>query len=153
MLVSHKLWCDLKTDMARKTTQKVGESKTDSLAEISLYIRALEPGHATVCRKLMKIIKAEVPNAPARLYHGSPVWFIGENAILGFRVTAGGEIQLLFWNGQSFGEPQLKPVGKFRAAEVRFRDISSLNLSDLRRWIRKAEVDIWDLARMRRECS
>ena len=152
-LVSSHESCDIQVHMARKTTQKVRESKTGSLAEITSYIRAQDPKLAPICRKLTKAIQAEIPKAPSRLYHGTPVWFVGENAILGFRVTASDEIQLLFWNGQSFGEPQLKPVGKFRAAEFRFRDFSKLSPSDLRRWIRKAEVDIWDLAKLRRECS
>ena len=85
---------------------------------ISKYLGAQKPECRTICRKLMKEIKATLPKATSRLYHGSPVWFVGENAVVGFSVTAKNEVKLLFWNGQAFDEPQLKAVGKFKAAQI-----------------------------------
>ena len=73
-----------------------------------------------------------------------PVWFVGENPVVGFNVTAQKGVNLLFWNGQSFGEPALKAAGKFKAAQIQFTDGTQIDLKMLRRWLKKAGTDIWD---------
>lgn len=45
--------------------------------------------------------------------------------------------RLLFWSGQSFDEPGLKPEGSFQAAEARYT-------KDLQRWFEKAIEIQWD---------
>jgi hypothetical protein len=87
---------------------------------------------------------AVLPQATSKIWHGSPVWFIGENPVAGYNVTAKKGVNLLFWNGQSFGEPALKAAGKFRAAQIQFTDVSEIDPKALRRWLKKASTDIWD---------
>lgn len=52
-------------------------------------------------------------------------------------------IQLLFWSGASF-EEDLKPVGKHKAAEVRYIDEVEININNLTRWLRKSKDIQWD---------
>lgn len=52
-------------------------------------------------------------------------------------------LQLLFWSGESFDD-NLKPVGKYKAAEVCITDIKQINLIDLARWLHKAQEIQWD---------
>jgi len=51
---------------------------------------------------------------------------------------------LLFWSGQSFAEPGLKPEGKFQAAEARFTNADEINPGDLKRWLGKARDIQWE---------
>jgi len=105
---------------------------------------------------ISKVLKAEIskalPQATHKIYHGIPVWFIGENAVVGIRINAKKVMGLLFWNGQALKEPALKPMGSFKAAEIYFKDVSEIKLSDLRRWLKKAGKDIWDFASIRKNC-
>ena len=53
-------------------------------------------------------------------------------------------MNLLFWNGQSFGEPALEAAGKFRVARIQFTNLSQIDNQALRRWLKCARTDIWD---------
>lgn len=118
---------------------------------IAAYVSAQKPELAAICRVLRKEIKAALPKALGRIYHSTPVWFIGENAVVGFHVTAKKKVNLLFWNGQALDEPDLEAVGKFKAAQVQFGDKSEIDGKKLKRWLKKAGKDIWDYAGMRKE--
>ncbi|MGA7745150.1 MAG: DUF1801 domain-containing protein [Polyangia bacterium] len=117
---------------------------------VTEYIGRLDSKQAAICRSLRKEISAVLPKAEARLYHGSPAWFIGENAVVGFSARPNGVVTLLFWNGKALGEPALDPVGKFQAAQARYAAVSDIAVGDLRRWLRKASKDIWDFAGIRK---
>jgi len=118
---------------------------------IASYISAQKPGLATVCRLLRKEIDAALPMAGAMIYHAIPVWFIAGNPVVGFSVNAKKKVNVLFWNGQAFKEPDLEAVGKFRAAQIQFRDVEEIDKKKLKKWLRKAGKDIWDYAGMRKK--
>jgi hypothetical protein len=117
---------------------------------VAAYERAQKPGLAVVCRALRKEIEAALPKATARIYHSIPVWFIGENAVVGFNVTAKNKVNLLFWNGQALDEQDLKAVGKFKAAQIQFQDATEIDRKKLRQWLKKAGKDIWDFTGLRK---
>jgi hypothetical protein len=118
--------------------------------DITAYVRAQKPAHAAICRLLRQEITDTLPQAAARLYHGRPAWFVGENAVVGFSVTARGEVCLLFWNGRAIEDPVLEHVGKFQAAQVRYHAAADVDRAALRRWLRVAGREVWDYAGMRR---
>lgn len=122
-----------------------GSSKAPSPDPIAHYATRQKPEHASLCRTLRGEIDAVLPNAESKLWHAIPVWFIGENPVVGYKATPK-HVNLLFWNGQSFDEPALKAAGKFKAAQIQFTHSSQLDLGALRRWLQKAGKDIWDYA-------
>jgi hypothetical protein len=105
------------------------------------------PGQAAICNKLRAEIDAALPTASSKIWHGSPVWFIGENPVVGYDVSSKG-VKLLFWSGQLFEEPALEPVGKMKAAGVRYSDASGIDVKLLRSWLKKAGTTVWDYAGM-----
>lgn len=100
--------------------------------------------HAAICSALRAAMDAGLPKAASKIWHGSPVWFIGENPVAGYHVTSKRGVNLLFWNGQAFGESALKAAGRFRAAQIQFNEVSEIDPKALRRWLRKARTEIWD---------
>jgi hypothetical protein len=48
------------------------------------------------------------------------------------------------WSGQSFDEPAVLPVGKFKAAEARYATVTDVDADLLRRWVGKAQALPWD---------
>jgi hypothetical protein len=106
--------------------------------------------YSTICKKLRAEIQATLPKAKSKMYHGLPVWFVGENAVVGFKVTSKKTVMLLFWNGQNFDEPALKASGSFEAAEIHYKDVAEMDLKSLKRWLKKAGKDIWDFAALRK---
>ena len=109
------------------------------------YDRAQAPEAAKACAALRALLEATLPRrAVAKLWHGAPVWFMGENPVVGYSVNAKQRVQLLFWNGQSFGDPALTAIGTFHAAQVQYGDAGEIDPKAVSRWLRKAASDIWD---------
>ena len=111
--------------------------------EIEIYNNAQENEPKAICNLLAKEIQTGLPKSESKVWHGSPVWFLDDNPITGYAVRKRG-IQLLFWSGQSFDEPDLKPEGSFKAAEVYYTTRDHVNTDDLKRWLEKAQRIQWD---------
>lgn len=124
--------------------RKVDEKAPAGADGIAHYAQTQTAAHAAICCALRAEIDAVLPNATAKIWHGSPVWFIGENPVVGYNVTSKKGVNLLFWNGQSLAETALKAAGKFRAAQIQFTDASEIDPKALRRWLKRARADIWD---------
>ena len=118
---------------------------------VEAYLEAQTPEHGDICRRLVSEIRRCLPKSTARLYHGSPVWFIGENAVVGVSVRTQAGVTLLFWNGQAFKDQALIPVGQFKAAEISFQAVGQVDEKMLRRLLKKAGEDIWDFASIRKK--
>jgi hypothetical protein len=116
---------------------------------IAAYDKAQTPAQAAICARLRKTFDAALPKATSKVWHGSPVWFIGENPVVGYTARPA-SVAVLFWNGQEFDEPLLEPVGKFHAAQVKYPDLDAIDGKLLARWLRKAKTDIWDAAGWRK---
>jgi hypothetical protein len=111
--------------------------------QIAAYSQAQPLAFRTICDLLRELIEAALPNATSKVWHGSPVWFIDDNPVVGYNATAKG-VHLLCWNGQAFAEPDLKPVGKYRAAQAVFGDAAEIDPKVIRRWLKKAKSDVFD---------
>ena len=132
------------------TKIKPNPAKVVKPESVSSYERLQKPEYATICRLLRAEINSALPKATSKMYHAIPVWFIGENAVVGFSVTAKNGVNLLFWNGQALEEPELKAAGKFNAAQIQFQAVSEIDVKKLRRWLLKASKNIWDFSGLSR---
>jgi hypothetical protein len=128
--------------------KKAAESKTVKSSgpgsdPIAVYAKGQPPKPAQICNRLRELIDSSLPKATCKVWHGSPVWFIGENPVVGYNVSAKA-VNLLFWNGQAFAEPALKPVGKYRAAQAVFKEEAEIDPKIVRGWLKKAKSDVFD---------
>jgi hypothetical protein len=112
-------------------------------ADITAYNAAQAPAAAAVCARLATAIASGLPEATAKVWHGGPVWFLQDNPVAGYWVRKAG-VQLLFWSGQSFRTPGLRPEGKFKAAEANCPDAASIDSPRLADWLAEARVIQWD---------
>lgn len=110
---------------------------------IAAYSKSQSPADRAMCDLLRELIDATIPKATSKVWHGSPVWFIEDNPVVGYSVSTK-SVNLLFWNGQAFDEAGLEPVGKYRAAQARFGDADEIDRAVVRRWLKKAKVDVFD---------
>ena len=122
---------------------KANSTESHDADAIALYADSQTAAHAAICRMLHKEIRDALPGAASKIWHAFPVWFVGENPVVGYKATSK-HVNLLFWSGQSFDEPDLKPAGKFKAAQIQFTDTSQIDAKPLRRWLKKAAENIWD---------
>jgi hypothetical protein len=120
-----------------------------ALDPISAYAESSSPRQAAICARLRKHIDSGLPEATSKLWHANPVWFIGDNAVVGYTKKPTG-VALMFWNGQAFEEPTLEAVGSFKAAHIVYTDASQISPKDMKRWLKKAAADVWDLAGLRK---
>lgn len=111
--------------------------------QIVAYSEAQPLPFRTMCAVLRELIDAALPKATSKVWHGSPVWFLDDNPVVGYNATAKA-VNLLFWNGQAFEEPALKPVGKYRAAQAAFADAAEIDPKVIRRWLKKAKSEVFD---------
>jgi hypothetical protein len=96
-----------------------------------------------MCDSLCALIDSALPGATSKVWHGSPVWFIDDNPVVGYSATAK-SVNLLFWNGQALGEPDLKPVGKYGAAHAVLASADDIDGDAIRRWLKKAGTNVFD---------
>ncbi|MCK6460147.1 MAG: DUF1801 domain-containing protein [Planctomycetes bacterium] len=125
-----------------------GESKREAKSgrspgggPVAAYSEAQAPPFRAICETLRGLITRAMPEATSKVWHGSPVWFIGENPVVGYTATAKA-VNLLFWNGRAFDDPLLDPVGKYSAAQATFSVPPDPKL--IRGWLRKAKSDVFD---------
>lgn len=107
------------------------------------YNAALDDADRKVCNLLAKRIDIGLPDAENKIWHAHPVWFLDGNPIVGYSKLKGG-VRLLFWSGESFEEPGLTKIGKFKSAEARYTSASQIDLADLSRWLEKSREIQWD---------
>lgn len=112
---------------------------------ITNYYENFEPNAKEICSVLAARISQALGPDEAKIWHGHPVWFIDGNPIVGFSLTKNRGVRLMFWSGQSFDEPGLSGRGtKFKDASIFYTDPAEINLSDLARWLKKAQTIQWD---------
>lgn len=112
--------------------------------EILKYNEKQEANHKEVCDLLAKEIEKYLPGAEVRIWHAHPVWFLDGNPTVGYSREKPG-IRLMFWSGADFEEAGLNIVGKkFRDASVFFDNVSEVEKTAVRRWLKKAQEIQWD---------
>lgn len=111
--------------------------------ETYLYNLAQTPGDQLTCSLLAQEIEIVLPEAENKVWHAHPVWFLDGNPVVGYSKLKGG-VRLLFWSGQSFASPGLKPEGKFKAAEARFASVDQVDKATLHGWLTEAREVQWD---------
>jgi hypothetical protein len=111
--------------------------------EVIVYNNKQETGWREICIELSRIISSHLPDAENKIWHAQPVWFLEGNPIVGYSKLKNC-VRLLFWSGRSFEEPELKEVGNFQTAEVRFTSVDQINEDDLKRWLQKSREIQWD---------
>jgi hypothetical protein len=116
---------------------------------ISSYNAALDPKRAAICDRLRTLIDAALPQATSKIWHAIPVWWVGENVVVGYTERKTG-VMLMFWNGQRFDEPELEASGSFHMAQIAYEDASQIDELKVARWLGKAGTNIWDFASERR---
>ena len=110
---------------------------------IAAYAQAQPAAFRAICDRLRGLIDTALPKATSKVWHGSPVWFMDDNPVVGYNATAK-TVNLLFWNGQAFAEADLQPVGKYRAAQAVFGAAAEIDPKAVRRWLTKAKEDVFD---------
>lgn len=112
-------------------------------ATIAAYNRSQKKSDKAICDALKRAIDKALPKAESKIWHGSPVWFLDGNPIVGYHKLKD-SVRLLFWSGQTFKEEGLVPEGSFKAAEARFTDVKDIKPVALRRWLAKGKKIQWD---------
>lgn len=120
-----------------------GEADAQDHDPIAAYAKAQPLEFRAICERLRELIDSVLPKAETKVWHGSPVWFMDGNPVVGYNAT-GKAVNLLFWNGQAFDEPGLKPIGKYRAAQAAFRQAAEIEPKVIRRWLKKSRSDVFD---------
>jgi len=111
--------------------------------DIEGYNNNQQSDHREICERLAVNIKRGLPEAEGKIWHGSPVWFLDGNPIVGYDVLKN-SVRMLFWSGQSFDEPSLHPEGSYKAAEVRYTNINQVDSERLQAWLKKSRDIQWD---------
>lgn len=112
-------------------------------SDIQTYNNSQSPVDKDICDVLQKEINTCLPEAESKIWHRHPVWFLEGNPVVGYHKLKD-SVQVLFWSGQSFDEPNLEKEGSFKASQIRYTDKSQINIADLHRWLKKAKEIQWD---------
>lgn len=111
---------------------------------IDAYNKTLDEIDQAICNLLANEIDRGLPMAESKIWHSHPVWFLDGNPIVGYSKQKAG-IRLMFWSGADFDEPGLDVVGKkFKDASTFFNDLTDVQTTTLRRWLKKSRSIQWD---------
>lgn len=111
--------------------------------DIEKYNKALGKAEREIAAELCARIAKALPKADGKVWHGHPVWFIDGNPVVGYSLKKSG-IEVLFWSGQSFDSPALRPVGKFKAAGMSVPSLEQLDTKELTACLKSAKTIQWD---------
>ena len=111
--------------------------------DVTAYHAKLNDEDRAICDLLAAQIMRGLPKAEHKLWHGSPVWFLDGNPIVGYGKLKGC-VRLLFWSGQSFETPGLAKEGTFKAAEARYTSAAEVDTKLLKRWLVESREVQWD---------
>lgn len=118
-------------------------------AGIASYNKGLAPTDCEIVEQLESTIRRCLPEADGKVWHGSPVWFLDGNPVVGYHRLKGG-IRVLFWSGQSFPDGGLTANGTFKAADFRVPSLDSLDSATFERLLGHARDIQWDYGNMQR---
>lgn len=134
--------------MSGKAQQKVGTDILNTMKIITKTIRKYnkEQSEAVkiICDFLEVSINKSLKKSESKVWHGTPVWFLDGNPVVAYSVRKNDSVSLMFFSGQSFDEKDLKPEGKFQAAEIFYTNIKEIKITSLKRWLQKAKSIQWD---------
>lgn len=111
--------------------------------EIASYHAQLDEAEQLICSYLEEVFQRELTGAVSKIWHAHPVWFIDGNPVAGYSKLKE-DIRVLFWSGQSFETPGLKAEGKFKAAEIRLKDLAHCKQLPWKEWLQEARLKQWD---------
>lgn len=111
--------------------------------EIDAFDSGLKEPEKGICRDLHGLIAGQLPGSSSKLYHGSPVWFLQDNPIVGYSIKKAG-VSLLFWSGQGFGREGLRPAGKHKAAEAIFQEKEGIDKARVKAWLEESIAVQWN---------
>ncbi len=113
-------------------------------SEIKVYNDKQTTVDKEICDLLAKTIDRELTEADNKIWHAHPVWFLDGNPIVGYSKLKDC-IRLMYWSGADFGEEKLKSgTGKFKDASIRYTSADQIDLTDLKRWLKKSREIQWD---------
>ena len=113
------------------------------MSDVDGFNSSLVAPWKAICDALQTQFDQRLGLGNGRLYHGSPVWFVNENPLVGYSLKKAG-VAILFWSGQSFREPGLTAIGKHKAAELILREGDTLPVAKLDAWLEESKNIIWD---------
>lgn len=85
--------------MKKARKAKTVERNPSDDDQIAAYSQAQSPAFRAICDLLRELIDMALPKATSKVWHGSPVWFMDDNPVVGYNATAK-TVNLLFWNGR-----------------------------------------------------
>ncbi len=87
------------------------------------------------------ILDGELPEATTKVYHGIPVWCVGDEPTIGIK-PAKAHLSVLFFRGQRIADPagMLVASGSFEMASVKLASAADLDEDALRRLARAAKA-------------
>ncbi|MEU5565771.1 MULTISPECIES: DUF1801 domain-containing protein [Micromonospora] len=113
-----------------------------SSTTIDQYLTDLEPPLREVGEKLRAVIDAALPDATAGMWHGHPVWGLGDKPgqrPVGLVKAYGTYVTFGLWRGQEVDDPsgRLAP-GARRMASVRLRTVADVDPTLFTGWLGRA---------------
>jgi hypothetical protein len=110
---------------------------------IPKYNAAQVKGDREICAVLRAEIDRVLTGSESKIWHGSPVWFLDGNPIVGYSKQKPG-VRLMFWSGADFEEESLTRGGKFKDASIFYTKTEEIKVKDVVRWLKKSKTIQWD---------
>lgn len=103
------------------------------------YVTSQPDNLRPVAERLRAVLDTGLTSAEGRMWHGHPVWLIGNTPVAGFKAYTS-YVTFMLWNGQRVDDPtgRLRP-GSRNLATVKVADPSEVDETAFAAWLKQAE--------------
>ena len=109
------------------------------MTAIDEYIAGLDAPNDVIAEALRAHLDSGLPEADSKVWHGHPVWMIGNDPVAGFKAFPN-YVTFMLWRGQSVNDDTetLKPSGSADMATLKIADTDGFDGAALDDWLRQA---------------
>jgi hypothetical protein len=109
------------------------------MTTIDEYIAGLDAPNDVIAEALRAHLDTGLPEADSKVWHGHPVWMIGNQPVAGFKAYPN-YVTFMLWRGQSVNDDTetLQASGSAEMATLKIADTDGFDGEALDDWLRQA---------------
>ena len=107
---------------------------------IDEYVESMSETLRPVGEKLTQVLDGSLPEADGFIWHGHPVWMIGDSPIAAFKAHAT-HVTFMIWKGQLLTDRSglLQPAGSSDMANLKVSSIDEVDENVYANWLHQAQ--------------
>ncbi|HZK35581.1 MAG TPA: DUF1801 domain-containing protein [Aeromicrobium sp.] len=107
---------------------------------IGEYVESMSETLRPVGEKLTQVLDGSLPEADGFIWHGHPVWMVGDSPIAAFKAHSA-HVTFMIWKGQLLTDRSglLQPAGSSEMANLKVSSVDEVDENVFANWLHQAQ--------------